>query len=345
MPRFIDHLLAEKKWHVSGMGLPPWMIAGGEVLVKRVARTRRMLHGSNVVLIDNVAEYYYSHHVDAKRGPDGPEQFPQLAPPFPMAFYEYTLPPWMYDTLFTDAENGAPRALNQVGVLVTAVETSDIHVNPSEHSPLSSVLSECKIGLPPKWYLCIELFAGDRTDRIPWSPVLRVGLTGDADGALACDPRYGIWALDDRITDNSAIEQHRFWTLMPLVYPALLANSFLHCRNVSTEEHVPSAKLNKAYLRRHGLPLVRYKTLTIEPMKRILRKEGQVEANGLSKALYICRGHFKDYRESAGLFGKHIGLFWWDMHARGSLDHGVVVTDYAIKLPNSLAVDPLEAGA
>jgi len=107
---------------------------------------------SNVVLIDNVAEYYYSHHVDAKRGPDGPEQFPQLAPPFPMAFYEYTLPPWMYDTLFTDAENGAPRALNQVGVLVTAVETSDIHVNPSEHSPLSSVLSECKIGLArQKW--------------------------------------------------------------------------------------------------------------------------------------------------------------------------------------------------
>jgi len=77
---------------------------------------------------------------------------------------------------------------------------------------------------------------------------------------------------------------------MPLVYPALLANSFLHCRNVSTEEHVPSAKLNKAYLRRHGLPLVRYKTLTIEPMKRILRKEGQVEANGLSKALTSVAG-------------------------------------------------------
>jgi hypothetical protein len=169
-----------------------------------------------------------------------------------------------------------------------------------------------------------------------------VGLTVDADGALACDPRYGIWALDERITDNSAIEQQHFWTLMPLVYPALLANSFLHCRNVSTEEHVPSAKLNKAYLRRHGLPLVRYKTLTIEPMKRILRKEGQVEANGLSKALYICRGHFKDYRESAGLFGKHKGLFWWDMHARGALDHGVVVKDYAIKLPNSQAVNPLE---
>jgi len=26
---------------------------------------------------------------------------------------------------------------------------------------------------------------------------------------------------------------------MPLAYPALLATSFLHCRNVSTEEHVP----------------------------------------------------------------------------------------------------------
>jgi hypothetical protein len=30
------------------------------------------------------------------------------------------------------------------------------------------------------------------------------------------------------------------------------------------------------------------------------------------------------------------------MHARGALDHGVVVKDYAIKLPNSQAVNPLE---
>ena len=343
MPRFIDHLLAEKKWHGSWMGLPPSMFAGGELLVERVIKSRRMLQESTVVLIDNVADYYFSHHVDAKRGPSGPEQFPQLAPPFSMAFYEYTLLPWMYDTLFNDVEIGKPRALNQVGVLVIAVETGSIHVDASQHSPLSSALNERKSGLPPEWYLCIELFAGDRAERLAWCPALRVGLTVDADGRLASDPRYNLWALDDRITDNLAIEQSRLWTLMPLAYPALLATSFLHCRNVSTEEHVPAAKLNKAYRRRHGLPLVRYKTLTIEPMKQVLRKQGQIESQGLSKALHICRGHFKDYRASAGLFGKHKGLFWWDMQARGAPDLGAVVKDYAIKLPTSGEVDhPVE---
>ncbi|MCZ2154732.1 MAG: hypothetical protein LC114_12665 [Bryobacterales bacterium] len=310
MPRFIDHLLAEKTWHVNSMGLPGWMFAGGEEIVKRVAKTRHVLNESNVVLIDNVAEYYFSHHVDANRGPDGPEQFPQLAPPFPMTFYEYTLVPWMYDRLFIEAANGKPRALNQVGVLVIALEIGDIHVNASQDGPLLSVLNEHKNGLPPKWCVCIELFAGNRADRLAWCPALRLGLTVDAHGALASDPRCNIWAIDDRITDDPAIEQSRLWALMALAYPALLATSFLHCRNVSTEEHVPPAKLNKAYRRRHGLPLVRYKTLTIEPMKRILRKEGQVDVNGLPKALHICRGHFKDYRASAGLFGKHKGLFW-----------------------------------
>ena len=194
MPRFIDHLLAEKKWHVNWMGLPPWMFAGGEDLVQRVVTTRRVLHESNVVLIDNVAEYYFSHHVNANRGPDGPEQFPQLAPPFPMAFYEYTLLPWMYDTLFIEARIGKPRALNQVGVLVSALETGDIHVEASQHGPLFSVLHEHKSGLPPKWCLGIELFVGDRADRLAWCPALRLGFTVDADGMLASDPRYGIWA-------------------------------------------------------------------------------------------------------------------------------------------------------
>jgi len=339
MPRLIDDLLAAEKWHANRLDLPPWMLAGEKVLTERAAIIRGALHKSNVVLIDNVAEYYFSHHVDAKHGPDGPEQFPQLAPPFPMAFYEYALAPWMYDRLFSEAENGRPRKINQVGVLVAAVEPSDIDVGASLPTHFSSVLNERKNGLPPKWYLCIELFAQDRVDRIAWCPLLRLGLTVDASGTLASAPRYNIWALEEQFMGKPAIEQSRAWTLLWLAYPALLAISFLHCRNVSTEDHVPPAKLNKAYRRRHGRPLVRYKTLAIEPMKQVLRKQGQIESQGLSKALHICRGHFKDYRASAGLFGKHKGLFWWDMHARGAPDHGAVVKDYAIKLPNSGEVD------
>ena len=48
--------------------------------------------------------------------------------------------------------------------------------------------------------------------------------------------------------------------------------------------------------------------------------------------LHICRGHFKDYRES-GLFGKVKGIFWWDQYVRGDLENGAVVKDYNVKAP------------
>jgi hypothetical protein len=49
----------------------------------------------------------------------------------------------------------------------------------------------------------------------------------------------------------------------------------------------------------------------------------------MKQALHICRGHFKDYRQS-GLFGRHKGVFWWDMAARGSAEQGIVDKDYRI---------------
>jgi len=50
----------------------------------------------------------------------------------------------------------------------------------------------------------------------------------------------------------------------------------------------------------------------------------------IQKALHICRGHFKDYRKS-GLFGKIAGIFWWDQHARGSADCGIVKSTHVIE--------------
>lgn len=42
------------------------------------------------------------------------------------------------------------------------------------------------------------------------------------------------------------------------------------------------------------------------------------------------RGHFKDYRQSGGLFGKHHGLFWWGSALRGTGLRGVVAKHYAV---------------
>jgi hypothetical protein len=90
----------------------------------------------------------------------------------------------------------------------------------------------------------------------------------------------------------------------------------------------PPAKLSKAHQRRHGTPLLKFKRLEIEAIKTAFRKESG-EHTGIKQSLHICRGHFKDYRQS-GLFGHHKGLYWWDMHVRGSADVGTVVKDYAV---------------
>jgi hypothetical protein len=81
-----------------------------------------------------------------------------------------------------------------------------------------------------------------------------------------------------------------------------------------------SMALAKKYMARHGVDPTPYKTLVIEPLKQILRQEGghQQGGNSLQKALHICRGHFRDYREGRGLFGKYHQLVWMPSLVRGT---------------------------
>lgn len=116
----------------------------------------------------------------------------------------------------------------------------------------------------------------------------------------------------------------------------LSAISFIHCKNIVLTDLPAPAKLNKARVRKGNLPLVRVKTLRIEPMKQILRAEGRLGENGIRKAMHICRGHFKRFSTEKPLFGKHAGMFWWPQTVRGSAESGVVVKDYAIGAPKEV---------
>lgn len=112
--------------------------------------------------------------------------------------------------------------------------------------------------------------------------------------------------------------------------PSLLALSLMHCKNVRLVEgeyvNTPPAAPGK----RARPEYVKHYTLEIDPMREVLRREGRLDEVGIKQALHLCRGHFKDYRQS-GLFGKVKGLFWWAPHERGSADVGINVKDYAVK--------------
>jgi len=113
-------------------------------------------------------------------------------------------------------------------------------------------------------------------------------------------------------------------------YMVLLTNSFLACKNVKTHDVAPHPKLAKAQLKKRGVPKITYKVLDIGPAKEVLRTEGDIEHNGLQKALHICRGHFAHYGPDAPLFGKYTGAFWHPMHTRGSAKNGIVMKDYRV---------------
>jgi len=116
---------------------------------------------------------------------------------------------------------------------------------------------------------------------------------------------------------------------------SLLAIQFMHCKNVRLEENDPNKKM-PSRVRRHWEkkckePLKKYYTLNIEPLKAVLSKEGNIEHNGLKKALHICRGHFKTYDEK-GLFGKYKGTFWIPQHTKGDTNQGEVIKNYNVKI-------------
>jgi hypothetical protein len=116
-------------------------------------------------------------------------------------------------------------------------------------------------------------------------------------------------------------------------FPALLAISLMHCKNVKRRSIIEPGGARRKYRRTYGFEPVQYHTLEINPMRRVLEHEGGMQSGqSLQRSLHICRGHFRTYSEKR-LFGRLTGTFWIPMHARGAADQGTVVKDYRIKGP------------
>ena len=115
----------------------------------------------------------------------------------------------------------------------------------------------------------------------------------------------------------------------PLVFPVLMALTFLNCKNVTTTNQTPPVGVNERHQRKHKLPLKTFKTLKIEPLVQAIRRSGQGAGTAIGNPLHVCRGHFKDYRDR-GLFGKQKGIYWWGNQVRGSVEHGIVFKDYEV---------------
>jgi hypothetical protein len=70
-------------------------------------------------------------------------------------------------------------------------------------------------------------------------------------------------------------------------------------------------------------------------MKEVYKIENDGESIERENSFHFCRSHFKTYTEEKPLFGKYVGDFWWDAHARGSIKKGLVTKDYKINSPEN----------
>lgn len=263
------------------------------------------------VRADNVAEWVFS-------GTDQEvftrDDYPQMAPPFKSMWIECNVPPVIRSEEFGNTQSRVTSIANLIVAYDT--ETTAEWVETGRNGRKSGRMVDVR------WTL--QSFVLTRTSGViglqPWVLHQLIG----PDGTIVQE-RYLPFSKET-LEQLAQAKANGVTGLGSVSIVANMAISLMHCRNVTMRDEMAS------FADRHARKGPRYtwKTLEIEPFKAVARKQNNDIPTGIKHALHICRGHFKDYRQS-GLFGKIKGVFWWGPALRGSAEHGEVVKDYAVK--------------
>jgi len=203
-----------------------------------------------------------------------------------------------------------------------------------------------------RWTMEATLFIKglDTTDATAQSyftigPIMVANYSADSEGnPIGNDNRLvNEWTMDvltvmQRETGCTQMEAGEMFrdAYINFFHTALLAISFLHCKNITLNKETYRRKSDEQLARkipskvRNAMP-VSFHTLEITPMKEVLKTEGQSDTVGVKRALHICRGHFRHYENGRGLFGKYKGTFWIAQHVKGNIEH-IALKDYNIKV-------------
>lgn len=290
--------------------------------------------------IDATTVYRYCHEVG--KSAFSMADVPNLAPPWPLFWVEGRLAhDYHIGTLFRAIEGNDLRMLmlsDEVGHELTSAWRVDGGCGqPHNHLEAKWSIQATTIGWRP---------SQRRYQRLMWSwfqvcadgQLPRSSLHGDNDVpcfghmVMAVSPEQACTAWSsssiafDFVPQPETSERNRIAAVGGFLMAAL-AVSFMHCRNVELAPRT-GLRIARKQARRTGHPVVEYRILEIEAVKRLLEDDGKISENGLKVALHICRGHFKTYTPAKPLFGKVVGQWFWPMHIRGDADAGVIAKAY-----------------
>lgn len=287
---------------------------------ERIDRRRRKMQpfvdSAVPVVADDVAAFAYSQEEPVTfRDWDWSKDFPVLSPTFPNFFVEWVRP--------LDVIEGSPLlgqfrdvVFRKAGVLFAGGPRSE-----AVRCPLPTLTSQA---VDYHSYLTLSVICEFSDDNIA-----DLGSTGgvlvDSHGRVVGDP-----VIRNECKDDPAGQWMPLFRSVAAI--GLLALTFMHCKQgVRIVEVEPPERLNRARVKRGKKPLVRYRTVVIDGLKDILRREGGIESVGLKRALHLVRGHFVTYTPEHPLFGHFVGTVFRSAHIRGKKSAGVVKKDYRVE--------------
>ena len=110
----------------------------------------------------------------------------------------------------------------------------------------------------------------------------------------------------------------------------LTALGLINCRNVKLWDGGRIRQARSGTEKRRGTPAteLRYSTIIL-PGSGSERVGTGPGSHHRASAVHRVRGHFKTYTADAPLMGRHVGTYWWGWNIRGSIESGVVESDYS----------------
>ena len=264
---------------------------------------------AQVFEISNISDYYYSYNDQEEWHLY--EDFPSVKAPFDCVWFEFKGPSVVLSREFGTQHQSGP--FPTFGVLI-----------------FSQDLPENKTFKDATSQTCFMFIRPGGSD-IVFGPVCTAAYLVDDTGKPTPYNKSANNVVFATLLDTLGRPLQKvedLQSMFALAHPALLAMTFLNCRNTQVIKRSPDEKLSRLDVKKGRKPLVYFHTLEIEQVKQIIACN-KGEEGGLKKALHVARGHFKDYREH-GLFGRTKGLFWWGPSIRGTESAGVVTKDYSI---------------
>jgi hypothetical protein len=282
-----------------------------------------VLDSGEIILVDNVADYFYDFLPDGFKLGDSlkmpwsyEKHYPFVSPPFEEMWFEFQAP--------------KIKEIKRIGVKVKGMEMHSIAdwdaLDPALLRALVKMHGDSVID-KVKWFLMITPYSEMKDGRImgPYGNYI-IGVAPD--GSLAKSDS------DDHIYAINSVEPRIANAMQPLlVNPVLMAISFMHVKNASMLRQAPVTPLTKNQRKKakKNPPTSRYYVLKIDAIERASGGSGGGGGPHGEASLHIVRGHFADYSNGAGLFGKYKGRYWVSSHLRGNPEVGVTEKDYTIK--------------